>query len=134
MNPDTDWRVIHRYTRAQAIADGVLVDVSETAREAGFVVPVALTSSVWGLVSPTEEEESCGQDVQGRLWDVLWMACWAIRRAGGSAPARLDYGCYFELRGRRGERKGCRLKQLAIHSGPGDDGEQVITIMLPHED
>lgn len=26
--------VIHSYTRAQAIADGVLVDISETAREA----------------------------------------------------------------------------------------------------
>ena len=27
---------IHVYTRAQAIADGVLVDVTETAREAGL--------------------------------------------------------------------------------------------------
>ena len=38
---------IHVYTRAQAIADGVLVDVSDTARDAGFRVPVALTSAVW---------------------------------------------------------------------------------------
>ena len=35
------------YTRAQAIADGILVDVSETAREAGFNIPVALTRTVW---------------------------------------------------------------------------------------
>ena len=35
--------VISRYTRAQAIEDGVLVDVSELAREAGFRFPVAMT-------------------------------------------------------------------------------------------
>ena len=33
--------VISAYTRAQAIEDGILVDVSETAREAGFKIPVA---------------------------------------------------------------------------------------------
>ena len=31
--------VLHAYTRAQAIEDGILVDVSETAREAGFKIP-----------------------------------------------------------------------------------------------
>ena len=35
--------VIHRYTRAQAIEDGTLVDVTETAREAGWRFPVATT-------------------------------------------------------------------------------------------
>ena len=35
------------YTRAQAIEDGVLVDVSESAREAGFKFPVAVTRTVW---------------------------------------------------------------------------------------
>ena len=33
--------VISVYTRAQAIEDGIIVDVSETAREAGFNIPVA---------------------------------------------------------------------------------------------
>lgn len=42
-----DAPVIHAYTRAQAIADGVLVDISETAKEAGFRYPVACTSAVW---------------------------------------------------------------------------------------
>ncbi|MCE9563538.1 MAG: hypothetical protein K8U57_15970 [Planctomycetes bacterium] len=37
--------VIHSYTRANALADGVLVDVSETAREAGIRFPVALTQA-----------------------------------------------------------------------------------------
>ena len=38
---------ISAYTRAQAIEDGILVDVSETAREAGFKIPVAVTRTVW---------------------------------------------------------------------------------------
>jgi hypothetical protein len=33
------------YTRSQAMADGMLVDISEAAAEAGFRVPVAMTSS-----------------------------------------------------------------------------------------
>ncbi|MCY4511649.1 MAG: hypothetical protein OXG35_32490, partial [Acidobacteria bacterium] len=41
-----DADVIHRYTRAQAIKDGTLVDVTETAREAGWRFPVALTAAV----------------------------------------------------------------------------------------
>ncbi len=39
--------VLSAYTRAQAIEDGILVDVSETAREAGFTIPVAVTRTVW---------------------------------------------------------------------------------------
>lgn len=39
--------IIHQYSRAMAIADGVLVDVSEMAREAGYKYPVAMTDTVW---------------------------------------------------------------------------------------
>jgi hypothetical protein len=37
--------LIHAYTRAEAIADGVLVDVSAVAREAGIRWPVALAAA-----------------------------------------------------------------------------------------
>ena len=39
--------VLSVYTRAQAIEDGFLVDVSDTAREAGFKIPVAVSRTVW---------------------------------------------------------------------------------------
>ena len=35
--------LIHRYTRADALRDGVLFDVSATAREAGYRNPCTLT-------------------------------------------------------------------------------------------
>lgn len=38
---------INTYGRSEAIEDGVLVDVTETACEAGFAIPVALTIGVW---------------------------------------------------------------------------------------
>jgi hypothetical protein len=42
-----DAEVIHRHTRADAIRDGVLIDVSATAREAGFLYPMALTAALF---------------------------------------------------------------------------------------
>ena len=63
---------IHVYTRAEAVADEVLVDVTETAREAGFTVPVALTANVWADVQRLPK--SGLQDARGRLWDLLWMS------------------------------------------------------------
>jgi hypothetical protein len=39
--------IISRYSRADAIRDGVLIDVSAVAREAGIRYPVALTCAVW---------------------------------------------------------------------------------------
>lgn len=77
---------IHVYTRAQAIENGVLVDVSTTAREAGTVWPVSMTSAAWtDCVEWTEQTESrkgyTGQSESGRLWDVVWMLNLAIRSA-----------------------------------------------------
>jgi hypothetical protein len=39
--------IVYNTPRAEAIGDVVLVDLSELAREAGFVYLVALTRSVW---------------------------------------------------------------------------------------
>src|SRR5262245_21319298 len=79
--------LIHRYTRAEAIRDGVLIDVSAVAREAGIRYPVALTAAAW---------ERCvavppgvvGQDEAGRLWDVLWLLACAVRRGAGGPEVR----------------------------------------------
>lgn len=119
--------LIHSYTRAQAIEDGFLVDVSETAREAGLIVPVAVTAAVWAKIENIPPKTH--QDIQGRLWDVVWMGRWAVRRRPGRSSV-----CY-RLRMDRNER-GRRLRNLDLRMtiGPGDDGEAAITIMLPEED
>ncbi len=68
-----DADLIHRYTRADAIRDGVLIDVSAVAREAGIRYPVALTRAVWERCVAVPPGVLC-QDETGRLWDVLFSA------------------------------------------------------------
>jgi len=79
------------YTRAQAIDDGVLVDVTETAAEAGFKVPVALSAALWAEAVAWDESRGALQDEKGRLWDCLWMAYCTARRGGsGSSDGGTD--------------------------------------------
>ena len=58
---------------------GVLIDVTATAREVGFKYPTAVTSAVWANYVRVPEGVT-GQDEQGRLHDILWMARLAISR------------------------------------------------------
>jgi hypothetical protein len=115
--------VIVRYTRGQALADGVLVDVSEWANSrgmmGGFRIPVAMSAAVWAKV---EAPKGSTQDTRGRAHDVLWMASLAARRQIDSDRAS------FTVRLGRGN------VPMWIHVGPGDNAEPVATIMLEGED
>ena len=79
----TEWPVIHAYTRAEALTDGVLVDVTSAAREAGLKVPTAVTAAVFDeCIEWTEsdaEQSSAHQDQEGRLWDVVYLAAFKAR-------------------------------------------------------
>jgi hypothetical protein len=125
---------ISAYTRAEAIADGDLVDVSDTSqrRDAGFRFPVALTRAAWeDCVAWTETDDQRSrylQDEKGRLWDVLWMARCAARRSAGESRV--------QFRVKRVPRPGHGRRQyvtLALDLGPGDNGEPVFTIGFPSD-
>ena len=64
--------VVYSYTRAQAVADGVQVEVSKVAVEAGIRFPVFLTRTVYDAFV-TVPEGVTAQDEAGRLWDIVWM-------------------------------------------------------------
>lgn len=120
--------IISVYTREQAIEDGVLVDVSETAREAGVTFPVALTAGVWAECVSWLGDST--QDETGRLWDVVWMLSVAIRAGRASDHGRrIDYEVL--VRQRDGS---LPTKKLYALCGPGDNAEPTITVMLPWED
>src|SRR5262245_21297818 len=75
------WHVISRYTRAAALADGTLVDVSAMGREAGIRYPVAMTRAVWNTyVALTRAAKRAGCDERGRCWDIVWMLRYGILR------------------------------------------------------
>lgn len=130
------------YTRADAIADGSQIDVTETAREAGIRWPVTLTASAWidtvswSAAAEARKPEGTGQDEAGRLWDVLTMARVTLARAarehGSTTPHRLP----FTVLRVPAEGRGVRPMRAVLHLvvGPGDDAEPVITVMCPDED
>lgn len=117
---------IHSYTRAQAIEDGVLIDVTETAKEAGVIFSVALTRAVWCRYIEIPEGVRL-QDEAGRLWDILWL----FRCAAKSGGSVLEFSLHVRNDNRD---RTPPLRQLKAVCGPGDDAEPVITIMLPEED
>jgi len=119
------WPIISSYTRTQAISDGVLVDVSKLAGEAGIRYPVALTSAVWERYVKLPKKAR-GQDETGRLWDILSMLRIAIK--GSGITNQINFSVIIK-NGRRTQP--VRFKAIC---GPGDSAEPVITIMLPEED
>jgi hypothetical protein len=123
--------VISIYTRAQGIEDGVLVDVSEMAKEAGFKFPVAVTARLWSIINTIPKAYSY-QDKTGRLWDVLFMAALYAKRNSGTF-IYYTLNMHHEVETEKGKRIRKNL-DLKVMIGPGDKYEPVITIMLPYED
>jgi hypothetical protein len=123
--PFDDAEIISSYSRAEAIADGVLVDVTPKAKEAGFKVPIALTAAVRARLEPSEHDARLGQSFEGRLWDVLMV----LRHHAGSSDA--DTVTFEVIIAEMDEQHTIHLK---AHIGPGDTAEPVVTIMFEHED
>lgn len=118
--------VVFAYTRAQALEDGVLIDVTTVAREAGFRFPVAVTAAVWGAYIAVPANVP-GQDEAGRLWDILWMLKYSIRNSAGGSEIQF----IVLVRNDEREPQPVTLKSVC---GAGDNGEPVITVMLTDED
>ena len=141
--------VVFTYTRAQAVADGVQVEVTKTAKEAGISFPVFLTRTVFDAYVAVPDGVS-GQDEAGRLWDVCWMLRFAIIRSrshGDRVPValyvrndnhrakpgadRLPVALYV-----RNDNRAAKLVKLVATCGPLDidDPQPAITVMMPDED
>lgn len=121
--------VIYAYTRKQALADGFQVDVSSVAKEAGFRVPVFMTSTVFGSYVRVPEGVRC-QDEAGRLWDILWMLHCAVKGTKAQQD-RLSFQLYV----RNDNRNPKLVTLLSVCSALDiDDPAPSITIMMPDED
>ena len=133
-NPFDGAPVVHAYSRAQALEDGVLVDVTETAREAGWKWPVALTATVYDRCVRWTDEDTrrkprTGQDERGRLWDVVCVS--AVLARGRRGIYSFLYRLTVVPRPGYGRK---RTQVLKCSVGPGDDGGGVVTIMYPGEE
>ncbi|MHB1538256.1 MAG: DUF6573 family protein [Solirubrobacteraceae bacterium] len=113
--------LIYSYSRAQALANGVLVDITERAKRSGIRYPIACTAGVWSLTECLPENDTdtlAGVVADVRLAEVLTAMREAIRAARGT------------------DRVAFRALGAALWAqcGPGDTGAPVITIMLIGED
>lgn len=132
--------IIHQYTRADAITDGVLVDADSVEAgicgSAGFTVPVAFTAAAWAETvewnGATEAAKGTftGQSETGRLWDVLTMARVAARTSANVSRVNFKVLRIAPV----GTSTRPTLAGLVLHIGPGNEGGPVITIMGRDED
>jgi hypothetical protein len=115
-----DFEVIHTYTRAQALADGVLVDLSAAFPQETrlYKYHVACTASVFAMA---EKAANFGS-LHGVIWDLIFMSqSGIVKRLGES-------GVLFRVI------LGNKTHTLQCICGPGDQAEPVLTIMGEFED
>ena len=129
-----DAELIHSYTRRQAIADGVLVDMEQDElgqlrREAGVKWPIAMTATAFSqYVELTPAAVKAGNDMKGRWWDILTMWKHAVKTSKhDGTELNFQFLCVVD----RQQPSLVRLKSVA---GPDDDGKPCLTFMLPEED
>lgn len=125
------WDAVASYSRAQAIEDGVLVDVTEWGSHdkgfiGGFRLPVAMTAALWAAVAELPARVQGIEDVRGRAHDVLWMASLRVRGAAAGTD-RAPFSVIMNVKAGR------RILRLLAVVGPGDAGEPVLTLGFPED-
>lgn len=119
-----DMPLVHTYSRAEALADGSLIDVTEMAKEAGFRVHTVITRALHETISNIPEY-ALGESYEGRLWDVLWM-CTRTPMKNPSAAVKV-FPVIMSVRG------GKRTLKLHAVAGPDDEGAVCMTIGYPED-
>ncbi len=114
---------IHKYTRKQAIADGVLIDVtamypSDTRM---YKYPVAFTSEVWALIA--------GKHEAVWVWDICYMSIKYV--VDQPNPSTVIFEVILPSKPSSEKTETYRLKGVC---SPGDEFEPVITIMFENQD
>lgn len=125
--------LISVYTRAQAINDGVLVDLSALApdvcRQHVGGIHVACTNSVWSIIDAAIKNPRWANDLNGVVHDILWMAGRAIEHLKRQEVGAFDYFTVIVTGAGRQ-----RNHQFKVGSTIDESERPCLTILLPHED
>ena len=113
--------VIYSYTRARALADSALVDVTETGKEVGFKLPVAITEALQNRLTPTKNEAVFGQDYDSRLWNVLWVAAFSIKLADPGIDTVTFTVAQQEVEAKSGQLQNVELRLRAVCGSGNED-------------
>lgn len=125
LSPFEGAEIIHSYSRAEAIEDGVLIDVSKEAAEVGITLHTTVTPGVWAELIGNPKWEEWGTEEE-RLKRLLSDACSELEKAENGTAffciRMIDMGAIAGEIHFRAQR------------GAGDKLEPVLTVMLSHED
>lgn len=118
---------IFRYTRADALRDGVLLDISETASVcARLQVPAAMTVGLWDFLAPGEPFDVQDERLKVVLYGLLFASMGVMPRRIFDTPSAHIMVYVLEV-----ESKVVRVK-AAAHFDETD--QPVCTLMLESED
>ena len=104
---DDSWHIASTYTRAQALRDGVLTDITELAKQAGFTLPAAATDTLLATVSEPDE-----------------LVALLVRFLAKILVHGLLEASHVAIENVKGD-------SVFLDIGPGDSGEPVLTLMRP---
>jgi len=131
---DDEVEVIHTYSHRQAVEDGLLIDVSDTARRMGFDVPVFVTNTIW-------TEVICPDRVIGRLQVGLFLAYVKgilrnLHEEDALEDDLIELPMTLPMVGvhvvdREGKEVEPEERTLWLHLDADDDGEPIFKIMFP---
>jgi hypothetical protein len=113
------------YTRANALSDGVLADVTSHASDL-FKIPVAFTSALWEILRDLPPGESGEEALANRIREVLRAAI-AVAQSNPKPTSQFTFPILIGTPG------GPKTLELLVHCGPGDRGEVVLTIGFPSD-
>ena len=119
--------LIYTYSRAQALEDGVLVDLNQyiPVKESGYKYPLACTALVFAIIEKAVNNKRHGNDYQGVVWDILHMS-------RNFPVKRWETGALFRLTIKGAAKQSLFTFKIECHGG--DNLEPVLTISLPEED
>lgn len=123
--------VIHTYTRAQALDDGMQIDANigdlESVSRQHFKMPCYMTAGLFGIMENAVANERYGQDFAGIWHDICFMGSLAIRAGRGGSSA--SFKVIIKGAGRKS------LYTVLVECGPVDvdDLRPCLTFMLPEE-
>ncbi len=136
-------KIIFSYSTKQAVKDGSLIAADKAISEdAGVKYPVFFSSASWSRYVEVPKNMKSFQNINGRLWDILYMFALNARKVNTSRmlfcfvcqlPAGLSFLPNEENSGDGEILRGVILKAVI---GPTDidNPEPAIFIMFPDED
>jgi len=146
MKDSNGWEIVSTYSTREAVADGYLVKVdAEAIKETGIKFPVYITRAVWDKYVTVPRGFDNVQNVEGRLWDVLYMfavaavACAAdilTYQLNVKIPCNVDWEANEKRVPELNEKYNIRQVALkaVIQAQDFDDPSPAIFIMKPNED